>query len=374
MHICIWPIIKKIRLLVGSAFLFALVSMQAIALAVPNLHSDTNILHLDPFVKGVLDREIRPIRNKVDRALALHKLMFERYSWNIHYSADKTFTAQETFENGHGNCISLAALYVASARYVGLPAKFQSVEVDDNWTPQENFYFLSRHINVNIRFPGETMHIEFLQAFFDIEIKEVRKKVVSDEYAFAEYHNNVAMDLMSKKDYVLAEKHIKIALKYNQKSDAIWSNYGVLDKFNNRPKLAEQRYKKALKINRRNLSALTNIYVLYHEQGRFDEAEKIAKKVEKYSRKNPYHLAKLAERAYSSKELASALKLIDKAIRKSDEVAIFHKHRAKYLLSSGNKKAALKALNRAKIISEALSQKHDIAAYQRKIDGLISTM
>jgi len=379
MHIPSWLDVKRITALLSFMVLISLLSANTRAAELTNTEltdteQSTDILYLSPLIKEVLDREIRPVKKKVDRALALHKLMFDRYGWNIDYGADQTFTAQETFDKGYGNCVSIAALFVAAARHVDLPAKFQSVEVENSWTPEDEFYVLARHINVSIRVHGQTMNIEFLQTFFDIEVNEIRKETLSDREAFAEYHNNVAMELMAKKDYEASERHLKAAIEHSPNDDAAWSNYGVLDKLNGRHELAEQRYKQALKINKKNLSALTNIYVLYQQQGRFEDAEKISKKVEKYSKKNPYNLAKLADSAYLNNNLKNALKLINQAIKRDDKVATFFKSKAKYQFYLGDKKGTLKSLEKARAVSEESANTSDIAKYNKKIDTLLSML
>lgn len=343
---------------------------KSVALTKESVRKD--ILHLDAKVKDVLDRLIRPIDDKVERAIALHRLMFDRYSWHTDYSANHTYTAQETFDEGKGNCLSLASLFVASARYVDLPAKYQSIKVAETWTPKQDYYVLAGHINATIRLPRDTIHIEFLETFFDVEIQATKKKIISDERAFAEYHNNVAMELLEQEQFAQARLHLELAIDYAPKADFIWSNFGVLDKFENDLAQAEEKYRKALKLNKRNFSALTNLYVLYEEQGREQEAKKIAKKVEKYSQRNPYHLAKLADKAHQNRNYDEALSLINKAIRRGKDIPTFYHTKAKYLSDAGQYSAAIRALTKARKISEELRNSEDIALYQRKIDDLLA--
>lgn len=333
---------------------------------------DTDILFLSDELKAILDKEIRPIRDKVDRAVVLHSLIFSPQGWAVKYSDSHTFTAQETYDQRKGNCMSLAALFVASARHVGLPAKFQTVDVPHTWTPKEGYFVVPGHINAMIRVSNKTINLDFMQTFFDLELKDVKKKRISDKLAFAEYHNNIAMELVEKKDFQTAQQHMELAIEYGPKVDFIWSNYGVLYKFMGDYAKAEEKYKKALKLNKRNFSALTNLYVLYSALGRHTEAEQLAAKVERYSRKNPYYLAKLAETALKNNNFDDALALTNKAIRKNNKVPSFYFLKARVFYKDGKHKQALDALIKARSLSEELEQKDSFELYNKKIQALIS--
>lgn len=334
--------------------------------------TDVDLLFLSDEIKRQLDDRVRPISNREKRAIELHALMFHENGWDISYRPDKTYTAQQTFELREGNCLSLAALYIAAARYVDLPARFQSVSVPANWTPKNDYYLLTGHVNATIRLPRKTMHIEFIRTFFDIELDEVEMKTLKDDQALAEYHNNVAMELVEQEQYALAKQHMERATVLWPDSDEIWSNYGVLFKFNKEFVKAEKSYKKALKLNKRNLSTLTNLYVLLGEQGRHSETEAIAKKVDKYSRKNPFHLAKLAQSAFYDGEYSTSINLINKAIRKDKEVPKFYHQKAIAHYKLKQFDSALKALQKARKVSEKIGDNDDIKLYDKKIEHLLS--
>lgn len=333
-----------------------------------------DILYIDQRVKDQLDLHIRPIRNRVERAVALHRLLFDRYRWHIDYAADKTYTAQETFDNREGNCVSLANLFIAAARYVGLPAKFQQVKIPEEWSSEDDYYVLTGHINTIVKLGADTVNVEFLETFFDINVVPIDKKVISDNHAFAEYHNNIAMQLMSEEKFDLAKTHLDIALEYFPKHDAAWSNYGVLKKFQKKFEQAEEKYLAALRFNKGYMPALSNLHVLYTEQERFSEASRIAKRVDRFNRKNPYFLAKLAEQEFEKNRTDDALTLINKAIRRAKNTPIFYHKKANYLYASGEVDAAIKALEKARGLSVKLENSKDIALYQRKIEALLSSV
>ena len=330
---------------------------------------DSDILKIDDRIKAILDAEIRPIRNRQQRAIQLHDLMFARYRWNIKYTSQRTLTAQQAFDYERGNCISLAALYVASARYVGLDAKFQQINIHDNWEQRSNYYVVPGHINAVVSLPGKSIHVEFLQTFFDTEFSIRHRKVISDRRAFAQFRNNIAMEFYDKQMLPEAIDYLQNAVEIDPKIDFIWSNYGVVLKAAGDLNKAEAYYNKALAINPRNSSALTNLFVLFEYSGRDTEADRISKKVDKYNRKNPYYLAKLAQGHLTSGEYKAALKLIRKALRKDSEEAQFYHLQARILVGLGQHKRALASLEKARENSHTVDE---IRRYEDKISFMNS--
>ncbi|WP_370977981.1 tetratricopeptide repeat protein [Agaribacterium sp. ZY112] len=333
------------------------------------LINEALLLELDAHIKNELDLHIRPIRKKSERAQALHKLMFSEQGWNIDYAFDESLSARDTYYRKQGNCLSLALLYVASARYVGLKAYFQNVNVAQQWRQASNVYLVPGHINAVVKTRNQRIYIEFLGTFFNIaDIDPRNSRVISDQRALADYYNNIAMQNLEHKQWQQAQRHMKKALALAPKEDFFWSNLGVLNKLSNKPIEAEKAYKKALKINKRNDSALSNLYVLLLEQERLNEAEKLAKKVGRYSRKNPYHLAKLAQKALTHKHYQQALDTIQKAITIAPKEQLFHHLSAQIHFAMGNKNQSIQSLKKAYELSEGLQKQR----FEGKLQGLLS--
>ncbi len=355
------------------------ISPAPLELTLPSTHAerplphyaglDVDILAIDDRIKADLDRELRPIRDRVKRAQALHLMMFAENRWAIRYQAGRTYTAQQTWDNKLGNCMSMATLYIASARYLDLDARFQSVRVEETWEKRNDYYIVPGHMNAQVKLPRHRIHIEFLRTFFSDEyVVGKETTVISDEQAFAEYHNNIAMELVDTGRFDLVRAHLDRALDAYSRFDYIWSNYGVIEKFQGHHDAAEQKYLKALSLNRRNFSALTNLYVLYMETGQDDKASAIEAKVERYSRRNPYYLAKLAETALNTGNSELALSNINKAIRKDKQVARFYHIQAQAFAAMGDTQSAASAL---KLAEQYAGDPLEAARYQSKMAALV---
>ena len=330
-------------------------------------HLKADVLALSAEVKAQLDQEIRPIRSQHARTTALHNWMFAPSRLGIRYNSEYTFTAQQTFDYRVGNCMSLAALFVAAARYVGLKATFQLVDVPVDWEPRTGYYVVPGHINVVIQTKRQRIYVEFLNTFFEGEVVTGRTKRVSDERAFAEYHNNSAMAYFAQNDMHLTLKHLQHAVSLSDASRNVWSNYGVVQKKLGRLDEAERGYRAALKLDKHHYSALTNLYILLSEQGRHGDIHRLNKKVRRYAMKNPFHLAKLADAQWRSGDAESALKHINNALDKRADVAIFYHIKANILLTLRQLDAASNAHRQAQKYSDSAS---DEARYERKWQAL----
>ncbi len=324
--------------------------------SIPEL-PDIDILAINNEIKNLLDRSISNIDSKRFRAVELHRLLFKPMFLGIAYDYESTLTAQQTFDQGRGNCLSHAALYVAAARYVGLKASFQTVDVPRSWLEKNEFYVVPGHINVSVAIPGHKVTVEFADAFSADESQHFKSKKVSDKVALAEYYNNIAMLYMEKGEYATAIGYMHKSVETNKKIGAVWSNLGVAYKITGHFDLAEKAYLNGLKHDKKNMSIINNIYILYRQSGRDEDAAKFAKKVAKYSKKNPYYLEKLANADISMGNYGSAITLLRKAIRIKPGEAKFHIALAYAYHQLGDYsnsiKAATKAQENAKSESEA---------------------
>jgi len=330
--------------------------------------SKHDVLALDDNIKALLDREVKNQSSRRQRLKQLHRILYLPQYSNIQYNASGTKTAIETFYTGGGNCISLANLFIAAARYVGLNAKYQSVRLEPEWRPRDGFFEVPGHINVVVDINRDRATIEFNAAYFrDATNNKFIKKVISDKRAKAEYFNNLAVEKLTEKDHARAFAYFNRAIDTYPKIDFLWSNLGVAYKQVGDYKQAEKSYLKALKINPKSKSTISNIYILYSEIGANTKSKVYAERAEKYARKNPYHLQRLAFERTQSQDYDEAVRLLKKAIRIHDlEPNFFHDLAVAYFYKSNIKRSKW-ALNKAKALAASDEYKN---RYQRKLDAL----
>ena len=303
------------------------------------------ILLINDDLKARLDEYIRPIASKYDRSKELHAYLFTAAGLNIEYEANTTKTAQETFDTRSGNCVSLANLYVASARYLGLKAVFQKVKVPRDWEKREGFYILPDHMNVAVKINrGTRAIVELVSTYISRELED---EEIQDKQAFAEYYSNKGVEELELRNYQSAINNLEKSTKIFPDLTFAWSNLGVAYKFDGQFDKAENAYKKAIDLDKNYLSALKNLYALYYETNQQEKADKLSSRVKKYARKNPYFMAKTAEVLFEQKDFKGAIDFYKKAIGKKKEEGDFYFGLAKSYYMQGDLVKAQKAQKNA---------------------------
>lgn len=336
------------------------------ALALPGV-ADIDMLYIDDTIKSWLDQHIAPIRRATTRASLLHVMLFHTAYRGIRYDGARTKTALQTWYSGSGNCVSLASLYVAAARYVGLNAKFQTVKVPLEWLEKEDFYFVPGHVNASIKLPRNRVTVEFADIYPAAETQDFKSKKISDRRMLAEFYNNIGMEYLEQGLHDEALAYLVKSISTTDKLDFTWSNLGVAFKMRAMYTEAETAYKRALRLKRSNLSTLNNLYVLYVETKQEAAAEKLRDKVKRYSRSNPFYLYRLALTEQKFKNYNSAKNLVERAIRIKPGQPKFYLLLGQLHFQIGDLIASSKALNQAKQLSQ---NQAEIDIFQGKIDAL----
>ncbi len=329
---------------------------------------ELDLLALDPHITSLLDEHVAIYDGQANKLERLHSFLFDPGNLHIQYDAYSNKTAKETFYSTQGNCISLANLFVAAARHVGLDAHYQVVEIAREWRPQGEFFEVPGHINVVVNLPFKDAIIEFDGTYYDqTRQRKFTQKVISDERAKAEFYNNLGVEKLSNKSLELAVNYFKKSINIDKTVDFTWSNLGVAYKHLGKFKKAEKSYLKALKLNPKNNSVIRNLFILYKSVGDKQLVRRYQKKAEKYARKNPYHLHKLANKDIDKGDYQSATKLVKKAIRIHDlEPDFFHTLATAYFYTN-KRSQARQALAHAKTLAESDEYKK---RFQKKINTL----
>ncbi|HEX7028536.1 MAG TPA: tetratricopeptide repeat protein [Gammaproteobacteria bacterium] len=332
---------------------------------------DRDILALNDRLMRLADYYVKPGRTTERQIDTVISLMFDRDKLGLVYKRDKTSTVQETVAGGGGNCLSLAAVFVALARYVGLDASFVSVAVPPNWREAgvEDLYVVSQHMSAEVtersRMGRKKHAVEFLWVLSTPGNKN--RKAVSDERAFADFYNNIAVES-------LQQSHLADALYYAEKSIAAepryayaWLTRGVIQRKLGDDQEAEKSYITSLKIDKRNFSAMNNLVSLYRMQGRDQEAKRYLKKVERYRMKNPYYLHSLAEKAIAAHSYKEAISLLKRAIKKAEYEDKLYFTLAKAYHLYGKHQLAIENLDKARALVTDPAVR---ARYGKKLDLL----
>jgi Flp pilus assembly protein TadD len=259
-------------------------------------------------------------------------------------------TAEQAFYEGEGNCLSFTNLFVALAREAGLDVEFQEVDVPASWDRRGDSHLFNRHINARVRLPfkGEQA-VDFAMSEFDVEYTRRR---ISDDYAKAQYHNNMAIYWLDQKQLKPAYLNLREAINLYPRAAYFWTNMGTLHRRAGDPMRAEAAWLEAIEIADEP-SAISNLARLYQQQGRQQLAKQYADAAESYRRKNPYYVYELGEKAYQRGDYHEAVSWLKRAVRLREDEHEFHRLLGLSYLHLGDIATALRSFDSAEQSAES---------------------
>ncbi|MFP6807230.1 MAG: tetratricopeptide repeat protein [Pseudomonadales bacterium] len=271
------------------------------------------LLTLSPELKEFLDKEIDQSWRTRKRLTRLRELLFSEDELNIKYDAQNTLTASETYSAGVGNCLSMTALFISAARYVGLDANYQKVEVDPTWDHEGNTMIRYEHIVATGKIASGAVYVvDFLPDFI---VGDMRSYVISDNEAQALYFNNLGAEGIVDGNIDSAIENIRFAIQLLPAFSDAWNNMGAAMRRAGDYDLAEFSYHRALRQDINNYSALSNLAMLYEHTNRSEQAEQFAGRVESYRASNPYFHYAQAKQAFERGSYRKAENHLKKSIR-----------------------------------------------------------
>ena len=362
---------KLVLLLAGVLLLGGCASTQPSNITPPPLLSDApevqvadvDVLAVSPAMDEFLERYIMPYANKHTRLTLLMNSVSGNGSLGFHYDEGLTLTAAEAFDSRAGNCVGFANMLVAMARRAGLKAEYQEVHRRPVWSSREDTVLLVKHINVVLVIAGYTYVMDVSGLEFS---PNVRRRVISDDYAKALYLNNIGAESLLNNDLPTAYAYMAKAIKTEPLLTDSWVNMGVVLGRNEQMDDAAFVLRTALDIDSYESSAASNLYEVYLAQGDLESAAELEDKVERYRRNNPYYLLQLSEEALLESNYEDSLRFLQRAIRKKDTDHTLHFAMARTQYLSGETEAAQSSLSRAL----ELAPESTLANYDRPLDVL----
>ena len=302
-------------LLVGCASISpAPVTLPPLDTATPEIElPEQDLLALTPAMKAFVQAHAPPHKSKRARANALVWALYHRGGLAFEYQETETRTAAEAFAENSGNCIAFTHLFVAMAREAGLPAKYQHVDVPDNWNPRHGVLIRNRHVNAIIVDSGGSYIVDLNKRFVP---RFSRVQVISDQQAAARHYNNLSVTALLEGNLPLAYAYSKRAIALEPKQDYLWSNLGLIYKRNRQLEDARWAFERALTINPRENSAINNLVLTYRELGQLEQAGQLAKQHKRLLNESPYYLYGQALKALAQAEYPTAERLLKRAVRK----------------------------------------------------------
>ena len=328
--------------------------------------SQVDILELSPTMIAFLDRWVDPHQSEYSRLWNLLYAVMGDGTFDLIYD-DITRTAQETFHDQRGNCLSFTNMFVAMSRRLGLDSNYQEVLIPPDWSVSGQTFIFNLHVNVQVDLDGHSdQMVDF--NMYDFRIKYDRR-IISDSRARAHYFNNMGVEYMLKGDTLLAFANYRESIRVDSSFSPAWVNLGILNNREGYPNYAEAAYLQALDAGDTEMIALSNLAALYEQEGRPELAAQYQQKDESHRMRNPYYHYQLARTAFDNGEYEAAIAHLKVAIRKNKNDDIFYYLMSLSYFNSGEKEAAKRWMKKAEDVAE---KDDDKKKYHRKLDVLLS--
>lgn len=281
---------------------------------------------------------------------ALLKAFFappEEGGLGITYDNAFTRTPVEAWRDRKANCLTLTALYVAACRSIGLEARYGESLRISRWRRVGAMVRYERHIVAMV--PAGTIGQELIADFLP-EIRRDSQLIVplAPTRVLALFHSNRAVELLaeSKQEEALASAYRSIQV--DPSLGVGWNILGVVQRAQGLELEAERSFLRALETDPRDGASCGNLENLYRSLGRETDARVYRERGLEVRKRDPFFNAFLAEEALQDGNWEEAEKRIKQAIRLLPQEADFHLVHARVSLAQGQRKDAIKALERAR--------------------------
>ena len=334
---------ERVKWLAG--LLLGVLALQAAAsVRARSVVSEVDILELNAEMAEFLVRHVSPKQSPESRVSALMNAVFGKKGLDITYDSTATLTAVETFEAGHGNCLSFTVLFVALARHLGLDAYFEEIGEVVSWDRRGEIVVRNQHMVVEIEVENGRRRVDFLPEASK-RYRSIRR--ISDRRALAHYYNNLGVDALTAGDVRAALAHFEAALSADETFTQAWSNIGAAHRRNGDFDAAERSHLRALEIAPNESAALTNLTSLYLAYGLQAKAEPLLRRVDSALARNPFHHYRQGLASVRAGSWQEAARNFREAIRRMPEESEFHAALGDALRRSGELAKAREAFERA---------------------------
>jgi hypothetical protein len=325
-----------------------------------------DILAITPEMEAFVDEQVGGLNNRLARLKRLVDVVLGEEHFHLVYE-DSTRTAQETFREGHGNCLSFTNMFIAMARYLGLPAQYQEVDMPPDWSLAGESFLFSQHVNAHVDLGSNLINVVDFYGY-NMELAQ-KERIVSDQRGRAHYFNNIAVDYMLADDTPRAFAHFFQSIRADETFTPAWINLGILHRRAGLAAYAEAAYLRALDLEPSNMSAMSNLSNLYEEEGYPELAAFYDARVQSHRLGNPYYRYKLAQTAVMEGDYSGAIEHLEFAIEALPQEARFCSLLGVAYLMSGERAQAQHWMARAESLAV---EDADRQRYHSKLEWLMS--
>jgi len=337
----------------------------AVAYPAPVPAPPEQVMAMPPALQARLHDEVLADRPSPSQRLErLAHFMFDAQSGlGMTYQEDATYTVEGAYDTRKANCLAFTMLFLALAREAGLDAYPQEILQTLAWHQDGDIVYRNSHVNAVVRIGARHYTVDVAG---DSVIARDQPIPVSDARLLSHYYNNLAVELLARKQPESAAQYIATALQLDPSHAPHWSNAGVIRLRNGDARAAEDAYERALALEPDEPGALFNMAGLAHRQGDSRREAEFRKRLEAVQRKDPFYQVLQAIQYERAGDYPAAIRHYRRAIRLHPDEHRFYSALARAYLGAGDTRRAAKALARAQHLSDGEQR----AAYRAQLDHL----
>ena len=341
----------------------------------PSLVTETRetVFALDPEVVRSLRLDDGASRSTERRLDLLVARLYGANGIRLSYASGHTTGASETWHNKRGDCLSLTILAYASARFLGIDAHMQEVQVPPSIDRRDGVDFVNGHVNVvvrhgdEVRINGQSFGAGTLIIDFEPQSGTRRSgQWLTDTAIMARYYNNRATEYLVQKDEVRAYAYYRAAIETAPEFAPAFGNLAQLYARHGLLPAAEQLLRQAIALGGPSYSPLRTLHALLLAQGRSAEAQHYAELLAKRQDEDPYYWMGLGLGALSEGRNGAAISALERAAALITGFEELHFHLGVAYWRNGQHAAASKQLAAMNAIN---TRDPAIAMLSKKLQG-----
>jgi tetratricopeptide (TPR) repeat protein len=263
--------------------------------------------------------------------------LYAKGELKLEYDSSMTRTAAQTYAAHAGNCLSLVIMTAAFAKELGMPVRFQSVDVDESWSRYAGLYLVSTHVNLSLGQRAiETLHstaggarigsdrlltIDFLPPE---DASQYRTHPLEESDIIAMYMNNRAAEALVRDHVDDAYWWARGAIEQQPQSSLAYNTLGVIYQRKGDLAQAERVYRAALEQNPDALVVMQNLAEVLQTAGRKDEARTLEQRIARIQPIPPFYYFNKGMVAFEGGDYQNAKSLFEREVKRAPYYDEFH--------------------------------------------------
>ena len=306
---------------------------------------------LDPALAHILLTDVGAGRSTDRRLELLVARLYGPKGIRLSYTSGHTTGASETWRNQRGDCLSLTILAYASARFLGVNAHMQEVQVPVVVDRRSGYDFISGHVNVTVRSNSEIMlngqSFGMGNFIIDFEPQVGSRRSghwLTEQAILARFYNNRAAEYLVEKDFERAYAYYRAAIAAEPDYAPAFANLAQLYVRRGLLSGAEKLLAHAIALDGPSYGPLRSMHQLLVAQGRHAEAQSYAKLLAKREDDDPYHWLGLGMAAMQDGQYRPAIRALERAAALTTGFEEVHYYLGLAYWRDGQREAARKQL------------------------------